>query len=243
VPGDVVLLPSLGRPATDFADLVRRLESSGYRAHPVEPPKAVAAGANLHDVANSVATHIGARGVGSFHLVGHAFGNRLARMIAADFPDHIASLTLLAAGGYAPMPADVMQSLVACFDTTLPEEEHLAHVGRAFFAPGHDPSVWASGWMSEVAAWQTTALEATARHDWWDAIAPQVLVIQGLADAVAPPENGRRYVGDHTDVARLIEIPDAGHALIVEQPELVGRAVLSFLTEVDGSGDVPLRMD
>lgn len=234
MPDDVVLLPSLGRPATDFADLVLRLESNGYTAHPLEPPKSVAAGTNLHDVADAVVTKLREKGVRSFHLVGHAFGNRLARMIAADFPDHIASLTLLAAGGYVPIQANVMESLVACFDATLPIEKHLDHVGRAFFAPGHDPSAWASGWMGEVAIWQTTALEATAKDDWWDAIAPQVLVVQGLADAVAPPENGRHYVRDHADVARLIEIPDAGHALIVEQAELVGQAVVSFLVEVDG---------
>ena len=66
-------------------------------------------------------------------------------------------------------------------------------------------------------------------EDWWDAVAPRVLVIQGIEDAVAPVENGRRYVGDHQDVAQLVEIPNAGHALIVEQPELVGQSVVSFL--------------
>ena len=236
MPDDVVLLPSLGRPASDFTDLVHRLENNSYTAHPIEPPRSVAAGANLHDVAAGVVTQLSERGVRSFHLVGHAFGNRLARMIAADFPDHIASLTLLAAGGYVPIPPKVLESLVACFDTSLPIDEHVHHVGRAFFAPGHDPSSWASGWMPEVASWQTAALEATEMEDWWDATAPHVLVIQGLADAVAPPENGRRYVHDHADVARLVEIPDAGHALILEQADRVGQAVVCFLLEVDGAG-------
>jgi pimeloyl-ACP methyl ester carboxylesterase len=93
--------------------------------------------------------------------------------------------------------------------------------------------------MPEVAAWQTAALHATAMEDWWDACAPQVLVVQGLADAVAPPENGRAYVQDHADVARLVEIPDAGHALMVEQPDYVGRAVVTFLLDVDGTGHTP----
>ena len=132
---------------------------------------------------------------------------------------------------------------MACFDTTLPVEVHLEHVRRAFFAPGHDPTVWATGWMSEVATWQSAALEATEKEDWWDATAPQVLVVQGLADAVAAPENGRRYVRDYADVARLVEIPDAGHARIVEQAELVGQAVVRFLTEVDGEGEVPPLSD
>jgi pimeloyl-ACP methyl ester carboxylesterase len=55
---------------------------------------------------------------------------------------------------------------------------------------------------------------------------------------VAPPENGRRYVHDHADVARLVEIPDAGHALILEQADRVGQAVVCFLLEVDDA-DAP----
>jgi pimeloyl-ACP methyl ester carboxylesterase len=63
-----------------------------------------------------------------------------------------------------------------------------------------------------------------------------VLVIQGLDDVIAPPENGRRYVDDHRDVARLVEISGAGHAMIVEQAEAVGESVLGFLVDVDGQG-------
>jgi pimeloyl-ACP methyl ester carboxylesterase len=239
VPVDVVLLPSLGRPGADFSDLVHRLESHGYTAHPMEPPPSVPAGVNLHDVAADLVALLGDEGVTTFHIIGHAFGNRLARVVASDFPDLIASLTLLAAGGYVPGPPDAMASLVACFDASLSEAERLHHVGRAFFSPGHDPSVWASGWMPTVAAWQAGALAATSVEDWWDAVAPRVLVIQGIEDAVAPPENGRRYVSDHRDVAQLVEIPDAGHALIVEQPELVGESVVSFLLGVDGATAPP----
>jgi pimeloyl-ACP methyl ester carboxylesterase len=93
--------------------------------------------------------------------------------------------------------------------------------------------------MPAVAAWQAEALAATSEEDWWDAVAPRVLVIQGIEDAVAPPENGRRYVSDHKDVAQLVEIRNAGHALIVEQPELVGESVVSFLLAVDGATAPP----
>ena len=239
VPGDVVLLPSLGRPAADFSDLVHRLESHGYTTHPMEPPPTVPPGVYLHDVADDLVALLGDEGVTTFHIIGHAFGNRLARVVTSDFPDQVASLTLLAAGGYVPGRADAMESLVACFDTSLPQAERLRHVGRAFFSPGHDPSVWATGWMPAVAAWQAEALAATSEEDWWDAVAPRVLVIQGIEDAVAPPENGRRYVSDHKDVAQLVEIRNAGHALIVEQPELVGESVVSFLLAVDGATAPP----
>ncbi|MGP0031736.1 MAG: alpha/beta fold hydrolase [Acidimicrobiales bacterium] len=231
IPRHVVLLPSLGRPAGDFADLVQRLRARGFTTHAMEPPASVADGTTLHGLATEVVSRLDDAAVPQFHLVGHAFGNRLARAVTADFPDRVASLTLLAAGGFDPPSAEVADSLRACFDATLPHRERLAQVGRAFFAPGHDPSVWASGWMFDVAAYQGAALGATPRDDWWDAAAPRVLVIQGLDDLVAPPQNGRRYVGDHPDVARLVEIRDAGHALIVEQPERVGETIVQFLLD------------
>lgn len=231
VPRDVVLLPSLGRPARDFADLQRRLETGGFSAHAMEPCTTVEAGTTLHDLAGDVVSRLAVKGIDRFHLIGHAFGNRLARSVSADFPDRVASLTLLAAGGHHPPSDDITTSLHACFDTTLTRREHLGHVGKAFFAPGHDPSVWASGWMPAVAACQAAAVRATPLHDWWDAVAPRVLVIQGLDDLIAPPLNGRHYVEEHSEVARLVELHDAGHALIVEQPEVIGDTILQFLLE------------
>ena len=59
-------------------------------------------------------------------------------------------------------------------------------------------------------------------------MAPRVLVVQGLQDVCAPPENGRRYVAAHPAEATLVEV-DAGHALLPEQPRAVVEAVIGFL--------------
>ncbi|MBP1715444.1 MAG: alpha/beta hydrolase, partial [Deltaproteobacteria bacterium] len=75
-------------------------------------------------------------------VVGHAFGNRVARMLATQRPELVRAVVLLAAGGKAPMDPSIRDSLGKCLDLALPEAERLEHVRRAFFAPGHDPSVW-----------------------------------------------------------------------------------------------------
>ena len=90
-----------------------------------------------------------------------------------------------------------------------------------FFAPGNDPAVWADGWLPTTAALQRAAVRATPPGEWTSAAAPRVLVVQGLQDACAVPENGRRYVAMHPDIARLVEIDGAGHALLPEQPAAV----------------------
>ncbi|MDP2289589.1 MAG: alpha/beta hydrolase [Actinomycetota bacterium] len=227
----VVLLPSLGRGAGDFDALVAALRAAGFEALALEPPSTVPAGSTLHDLADLVVAALDEQGWSRVHLVGHAFGQRLARCVVADHPERVATLTMLAAGGLVPMEPAIAQSLLACFDESLPADEHLAHVRLVFFADGNDPAVWAGGWLPATAALQHAAVLATPPGEWTSAAAERVLVVQGVQDACAVPENGRRYVAMHPTIATLVEIDSAGHALLPEQPTAVAAAVVQFLGE------------
>lgn len=226
----VVLLPSLGRGAADFDDLVAALTSAGFEAVAFEPPSEMADEPTLHDLARLVLARLDDLGIARTHLVGHAFGQRLARCVVADAPHRVDTLTMLAAGGLVHMEPSIAASLMACFDTRLDADTHLAHVQRVFFAPGNDPTVWRQGWMPAVAAVQSGAVQRTPPGDWTGVAAERVLVVQGLQDACAVPENGRRYAAMHPDRVSLVEIDGAGHALVPEQPDAVARAVVSFLS-------------
>jgi pimeloyl-ACP methyl ester carboxylesterase len=230
MPVPVVLLPSLGRGAADFADLVAALTGAGFEAVAFDPPSQIAGEPTLHDLANVVLARMDELGIQRAHLVGHAFGQRLARCVVADAPHRVDTLTMLAAGGLVHMEPSIAASLMACFDTGLDDDTHLAHVQRVFFAPGNDPGVWRDGWMPTVASLQSGAVQRTPPGDWTGVAAQRVLVVQGLQDACAVPENGRRYAAMHPDRVTLTEVDGAGHALLPEQPEAVARAVISFLS-------------
>lgn len=225
----MVLLPSLGRPASDFDALCVSLRSAGFDAQAFDPLPSLDGEPTLHVLAAEVRRSMDERAIERAHIIGHAFGNRLARMFTAEHPDRVDTLTLLAAGGYVPIASSIERSLLACFDETLPRTEHLDHVQRAFFADGNDASAWSGGWMPTVARYQRAAVVQTDRASWWDAVASRVLVVQGLADVIAVPENGRRYVAAHPDCATLVEIPGAGHAMVPERQTEIAAAVVGFL--------------
>ena len=105
----VVLVPGLGLDTSYFADLSRRLARAGFRAIAVNPRGAGAStgssdGVTLHTLAADVAAVMDGLPVRPAHLVGHGFGNRVARCLITDRPDLVRSIVLL--GGAGRLRAD-----------------------------------------------------------------------------------------------------------------------------------------
>jgi pimeloyl-ACP methyl ester carboxylesterase len=140
-------------------------------------------------------------------------------------------MTLLACGGRHRGDREVARMADAIFEEPDPDRR-IELVGRAFFAPGNDASVWADGWDKAVADAQLEAIAATPRDLWVDTVVDPTLVVQGLDDALAPPVNGQEYAAAHPEV-ELVDLPGAGHALLPERPAEVARAVVDFLERVE----------
>jgi pimeloyl-ACP methyl ester carboxylesterase len=231
----VVMLPSLGRGAADFDDLARRLARAGYHAIHPEPrgiggSSADLGGLTMADLAADVAAVIHAVTTDPVTLVGHAFGNRVARMTATDYPHLVDSVVLLCCGGLVKPAAEHSQALLRVFDLDRPARERLAAVAQAFFAPGNDPAVWADGWFADVAAAQGAATAAQPIEHWWGAGGKEVFVVQPVDDVMAVPENAHRICDEFGERASMVTVPRAGHALLPEQPDAVEVAVRTWLT-------------
>jgi pimeloyl-ACP methyl ester carboxylesterase len=203
------------------------------------------AGLSLEDLAANVAMVIeGLRG-GPAVLVGHAFGQRVARMLAMLRPDLVKGLVMLAAGGKVPVPPRAREALSGCFDLSLSSGAHINHVRYAFFAPGNDPFVWRMGWYPHIARMQIAATQGLGRESvpaapsetaptigveaWRAGGSVPMLIIQGLQDTIALPENGRLLKAEFPDRVELIEIDGAGHALLPEAPKAIAEAIFTFL--------------
>ena len=88
-------------------------------------------------------------------IVGHAFGNWVARMTAVDHPELVRGVAIVAAAAKAyPAGFDGAKALSEAVrksgDPALPDAERLNYLRQAFFAPGSDASVWLTGWYPEV---------------------------------------------------------------------------------------------
>ena len=140
----IVLLPSLGRGAADFDPIAARLAAAGYRVLRPQPrgiggSTGPLTGIDLHDCAADIAAVIAHEQHGPAFVVGHAFGNRVARMLATDRPELVRAVSLVAANvGKAPSPPNVREAIRNSANPSLPEEVRLEALRFAFFAPGND---------------------------------------------------------------------------------------------------------
>jgi pimeloyl-ACP methyl ester carboxylesterase len=232
----VVLLPSLGRGAEDFSAIRARLAEACRVLVPqprgIGASKGLMAGVTLHDYAGDVALVIENEGGGPALIGGHAFGNFVARTTAADRPDLVRAVALLAATHVWPVPPDVRESISKSSDLSLSDDERLRHLKHAFFAPGNDASVWLQGWYPEVKKAQRAATDATPQAEWWQAGKVPILDVQPEYDVMIPPESALRYQEELGERVSITLVPDAGHALLPEQPEAVALALLGYLREL-----------
>ena len=231
----VVLLSNAGCSTGYFDHFARRLVSYGFQIVAINMRNVGGStgpmeGISLHELAADVAGVIDTLGGASAHVLGHAFGNRIARCLAADRPDLVCSLILLAAGGLIS-PSTPLGTAFRNAGNTKRTGPECAALGARWLSPASDPSVlqpvecWPEMHIAHIATSLHTPLE-----DWWTGGSAPMLVVQGLDDTAAPPGNGyalRDTVGDR---AQVIDIPRAGHFLPLEQPDAVFEAVLRFIT-------------
>jgi pimeloyl-ACP methyl ester carboxylesterase len=238
----VVLLANAGCSTGYFDQLARTLVTGGFQTisiniRGVGGSRGSLDSATLHDLAGDVAGVIKAIGRGPAHLVGHAFGNRIARCLAVDQTPLVRTVTLLAAGGLiAPPTGPIGTHFRNATQAKMNGSDCVTVLGARWLSPASDPKIlahvecWPAVFVAHLATSRNVPLEY-----WWSAGTAPLLVIQGLDDEAAPPGNGHALREQLGERVRLVDLPRAGHFLLLEQPEAVARAVSEFL----GADKVP----
>ncbi len=230
----LVMLPGLGRSSHDLDAFAVALASAGHRAVLPEPrgmgnSTGRLDNITLHDLARDVAAVIERLCDGPVVVIGHAFGNRIARCVAADHPQLVSLVVLLSSSGKVQPTPEIAEAIRLAQAIDTPRDVRARADRDAWFAPGSDIAPWLDGWSQRVMRAYLAAAGATPLDHWWTAGSADVLIVQGLCDVSAPLANGRLLRDEIGGRATLIELADVGHALPVEKPKLCAETIVSFL--------------
>jgi len=234
----LILIPSWARDIRDFRSLSRGLVQHGYRCISVNPRQVGGSTGptdkmTLFDWAEDIAGVIDALKLDRVHVAGHGHGNRVARCLATRWENKVDCIVLLAPGGMVKPSDKVLRSLHRSLTEDVSDKLWCTLMRESgFFAKKSDPMVWRSGWWANVMAWQDKAGELSPSSEWWSAGSTSpLLVIHGLEDTAAPLVNSRLLKEKLPKRVTLVELEDAGHALVPEKPEEIMQAMLNFLSK------------
>ena len=238
----VIMIPSVGRATSDFNALAERVAAAGFRVILPEPRGTAGSTGLRPDLTLSdyggdivaVADHYHLR---TATLLGHAAGARDARVAIGMAPERFPLFVSLAtgAGGGERVRSDVGAERAAALHARIPDAasfsdaERLEALRTLYFAPGNDASVWLRGWWPEASRAHGAAARATPRDQWWPGRPVEALIVEAADDVVAPPEGDvalRRVLGDR---ATVVSLPNAGHAMLPEQPAAIAAVVTAYL--------------
>jgi pimeloyl-ACP methyl ester carboxylesterase len=198
---------------------------------------------NFHDMALNTRRLLEHLGIGSAAVVGHSMGGMLAARFAASYPDVTERVVLYAPIGltdarwerpyrstdeaYKAMLAYSYQQAYATMrryfpSAWKPEYEKLARLHYAWTLSGD----WPRFAMVRALLQQMIYTDPVV-YDW-PHIRSKALVIGGEKDGPNFPALAK-HAAETIPGARLVIVPDAGHVLHLEQPEIFTRELLKFL--------------
>jgi pimeloyl-ACP methyl ester carboxylesterase len=231
----VVVLSGVGADVSYLDGFGQVLVSHGLQALAINPRAAGRSegpltGLSLTDYATDVAGCLDALDVSKATVLGFGGGNRVARRLAVIRPDLVDGLVLVAAGGLVPGDPEALALMELWAGREAPISQRIAAFRASMLSPATDPELLDAPIVDPVAFQaQMAALNATPLDDWWSGGSAEMLVLQGEDDLIAPAGNGRALEDEFGDRVRLVNIPDAGHMLLVEQSNRVAQELLAFI--------------
>lgn len=167
-------------------------------------------------------------------IAGHSMGGAVAQRLSLDNPERVKALILIGTGAKLRVHGKLFQF---CRDeNTYPQAVSL--ITEWAFSPQADHRLveLAGERMEELPASvlldDFTACDDFDVRDQVEQIEQPTLIICGEEDRMTPVRFSE-YLEQNLSRSRLEIIPEAGHMVMLEQPEMVAKLINDFLTEVN----------
>jgi len=182
-----------------------------------------------------------AAGLESAHVMGASMGGMIAQELALRHPERVRSLLLgcTSCGGFRARPPNLRRMPIFRKWGNMTSMDRARAVVPMLYADTTPPEVIEEDLRVRVLRYPTMrgVLYQALAIPFWSSyrrlprLRVPTLVVHGEKDRILPPLNGKR-VAERIPGARLKMIPDAGHMMISDQPEIAMGEILRFLEEV-----------
>jgi pimeloyl-ACP methyl ester carboxylesterase len=206
-----------------------RIDLPGFGRSPPLPAFSVDA------VAGTIAQHIAGRYLGTYVLVGHSMGGKLALACAADPPPGLVGVVLVAPSPPSPEPMDEKERarLLATHGDRDSAEQTLRTITRRLISAKDADICIADNLMTSAEAWHWWLAQGSREIITAQAerVTCPVLVMGGSEDPVIAPAVLKAEVMPRLADASRVEITGAGHLLPFEAAKEVADNIRTFVIE------------
>jgi pimeloyl-ACP methyl ester carboxylesterase len=175
--------------------------------------------------------------IGQAVIAGHSMGSAIAQKLSLDSPQRVRGLILIGAGARLSVHPKLIEYCSS--ESTYPEAVSLV-MEWAFSSRADRRLVELAGqWMVELPAsvlqGDFLACDAFDVRDRVEEIEQPALVICGADDQMTPVRFSD-YLTERLPNAHFEMVPNAGHMVMLEQPEIVAELVKGFLDDIHSDG-------
>ncbi len=169
-------------------------------------------------------------------IVGHSMGTLIALAYVHRHPARVQRMVLLGTANPMPVGPPLLAAAAAGHHAAMDMANTWSHSRRGLLGAAANPGLHnfnsAQRWIERLPpdVYHADLAACNGFKFGIDHCAVPTLVVVGEADRMTPPKAGRN-VAQQLDDARLVSLPDCGHAMMSEQPNQVLDVVSKFVME------------